>query len=456
MIKVRFAPSPTGYIHIGNARIALFNWLYARANSGKFVLRYDDTDVERTKREYVDNIMIDLEWLGIKPDEIYHQSRRVSRYHEVAEALKQSGLLYPCYETAEELERRRKIQLSRKKPPVYDRGALKLTLEDKKALEDQGRRPHWRFLLPNFEGDPLQVKRTEVHWEDIVKGEQTVDLSSLSDPVLIREDGSYLYTLPSVVDDMDMGITHIIRGDDHVTNTGAQIAIFEALGVKLPIFGHINLLSTVSGKGLSKRNGDLSIRFLREEGFESVAVQCLAVLIGTSQNVHIYPHQEALLEHFNLKDTSKSVAKFDVADLLALNSHLVHELDYDTVESRLKGLSIDGEKAEYFWNVIKSNVDKVNDAVFWWKIIHDDQNFGAVPLEDHAFVRQSVHFLPEGECDEESWRMWTMALKEETGRKGRDLFMPLRQALTGTDHGPEMGKILQLLGRKKVIKRLTM
>ncbi|WP_455482437.1 glutamate--tRNA ligase [Bartonella sp. B35(2025)] len=455
MIKVRFAPSPTGYIHIGNTRTALFNWLYAQANNGTFVLRYDDTDVERSKQEYVDGIMVDLEWLGIKPDEIYYQSKRVIRYHQVAEILKQSGLLYPCYETAEELERRRKIQLLRKQPPVYDRTALKLTQEDKSALESQGRRPHWRFLLPNFETDPFQTKRTEIYWEDIVKGKQTIDLSSLSDPVLIREDGSYLYTLPSVIDDIDMAITHIIRGDDHITNTGLQIALFEALNAKPPIFAHINLLATVSGKGFSKRNDDLSIRSLREEGIESIAIQCLSVLIGTSKNVHPYPNQEALLEHFNLQDTSRSVAKFDVTDLLTLNSHLVHELTYEEVKIRLKNLSIDGEKVEYFWNAIRGNIDKVNDSILWWKIINDKKIFNTVALEDRAFVRQSIDLFPEGALSDESWKIWTTALKEKTGRRGKALFMPLRQALTGMDHGPEMGKLLQLLGREKVIERLT-
>ncbi|WP_336294383.1 glutamate--tRNA ligase [Bartonella sp. CB169] len=455
MLKVRFAPSPTGYIHIGNVRIALFNWLYAQAHNGKFILRYDDTDVERSKQEYIDAIGIDLEWLGIKPDELYYQSKRFSRYDEVAETLKRCGLLYPCYETAEELDRRRKIQLSRKLPPIYDRSALKLTLEDKKAFESQGRKPHWRFLLPNFANDPLQKKRTEICWNDAVKGKQTIDLSSLSDPVLIREDGSYLYTLPSVVDDIDMAITHIIRGDDHITNTGAQIALFKALNAKLPVFGHINLLTTASGKGLSKRNNDLSIRFLREEGLESMAVQCFAVLIGTSKNVHSYPNQAALLEHFNLQDTSRSVAKFDIDDLFSLNSHLVHELTYAEVKTRLNSLSIDGEKAECFWNAIRGNINKVTDAILWWKIIHDEQNFDTVALEDRTFVKQSIHFLPDGVLNDESWKIWTKTLKKETGRSGRALFMPLRQALTGMDHGPEMGKFLQLLGREKVIKRLA-
>ncbi|WP_273760338.1 glutamate--tRNA ligase [Bartonella sp. ML70XJBT.G] len=456
MVRVRFAPSPTGYIHIGNIRSALFNWLYAQAQNGTFILRYDDTDVERSRQEYIDAIAVDLEWLNIQPDEVYYQSKRFPRYDEVAKTLKQSGLLYPCYETAEELERRRKIQLSRKLPPIYDRSALKLTAEDKKLFESQGRKPHWRFLLPNFENNPLQTKRTEICWDDAVKGKQTIDLASLSDPVLIREDESYLYTLPSVVDDIDMAITHIIRGDDHITNTGVQIALFKALGAELPIFGHFNLLTTVLGKGLSKRNNDLSIRSLRAEGFESIVIQCFAVLIGTSQNVHPYPHQTALLKHFNLQDTSRSVAKFDTADLVALNRHLVHELTYAEVKTRLESLSIKGEKAEYFWNAIRSNIDKVNDAVLWWEIIHDDKHFDTVPVEDRAFVRQSLDFLPEGVLNDESWKVWTKALKEKTGRSGKALFMPLRQALTRMDHGPEMGKLLPLLGREKIIKRLTL
>ncbi|ALE03876.1 glutamate--tRNA ligase [Bartonella ancashensis] len=455
MIKVRFAPSPTGHIHIGNIRVALFNWLYAQAHKGMFILRYDDTDFERSKKEYVDGIMVDLKWLDIHPDEIYFQSERFHRYDEVAEILKKKGLLYPCYETEEELERRRKMQILRRRPPVYDRAALKLTEGDKKLLEDQGRRPHWRFLLPNFENNPFQIKRTEVCWEDVVKGKQAVDLSSLSDPILIREDGSYLYTLPSVVDDIDMGITHIIRGDDHITNTGTQFAILKALNAQLPTVGHINLLTTVSGKGLSKRNSDLSIRSLREEGFEPAAIQCLAVLTGTSSNVQAYRDQKSLLKHFNLQNTSKSAAKFSVVDLVSLNSHFVRDLTYEEVRNRLEDLCINGEKAENFWNAIRGNIDKVNDAVLWWDIIHSSKAFGTVPLEDHVFVRQSAALLPEGALNDDSWKIWTTTLKERTGRQGRSLFMPLRQALTGREHGPEMGKILPLLGRERVINRLN-
>lgn len=295
-ITVRFAPSPTGYIHIGNTRTALFNWLFALKNNGQLILRFDDTDVERSKTEYADAIATDIEWLGIKPARIEYQSKRFAVYDAAVEKLKTAGLLYPCYETAEELERKRKLRLARRLPPVYGRDALKLTAEDRAKLEAEGQPPHWRFLLPNFKDDPFMPVRTDVHWNDIVRGPETVDLASLSDPVLVREDGTYLYTLPSVVDDIDMGITHIIRGDDHVTNSGVQISIFEALGAKAPELGHHNLLTTISGEGLSKRTGALSVGSLRRDGYEPMAVASLAVLIGTSENVVAVSDMAALAE----------------------------------------------------------------------------------------------------------------------------------------------------------------
>src|SRR6185312_15716319 len=288
-VTVRFAPSPTGLIHIGNARTALFNWLFAMKNGGRFIQRFDDTDIVRSKQEYADAILYDLHWLGIFPDATEYQSRRFDRYDAAVEKLKTAGLLYPCYETQEELELRRKIRLSRKQPPVYGREALKLTAEEREALEAEGRKPHWRFLLPNFSTHPFEPERTEVQWNDLVRGDETVDLASLSDPVLVREDGTYLYTLPSVVDDIEMGVTHIIRGNDHVTNSGVQIALFKALGAEPPVFGHHNILTTSDGEGLSKRTGALSISGLRESGIEPMAVASLAVLIGTSESVAAMP-----------------------------------------------------------------------------------------------------------------------------------------------------------------------
>lgn len=455
MTKVRFAPSPTGYIHIGNTRIALFNWLFAKKTGGQFVLRYDDTDHERSKQEYIDAIAIDLEWLGITPDQVEYQSKRFSRYDAVVEDLKTRGLLYPCYETPEELERRRKIQLSRHLPPVYGREALKLTAQEKEKYDEEGRKPHWRFLLPNFKVSPFERERTDVHWDDAVRGTQTIDLASMSDPVLVRADGTYLYTLPSVVDDIDMGITHIIRGDDHVTNTGVQIAIFEAIGAKIPTFGHINLLTTTSGEGLAKRSGALSIASLRREGYEPMAVASLAVLIGTSEDVHAYPTMEALAEHFDLKSVSKSAAKIDPADLPALNRHLIHDMPFIDAEKRLATLGINGELAEPFWNVIRSNIDKVSDAKVWWDILFDKPaDHETLSPEDADFVKKSVAFLPPEPWGEMTWKEWTEALKEKTGRKGKQLFMPLRLALTGLEHGPELAKVLPLMGKRRVEERL--
>lgn len=456
MIKVRFAPSPTGYIHIGNTRIALFNWLFAQKNGGQFVLRYDDTDRERSKQEYIDAIGVDLDWLGIKPDQVEYQSKRFPRYDAVVEDLKARGLLYACYETPDELERRRKILLSRRMPPVYGREALKLTAEEKEKYEQEGRKPHWRFLLPNFKTTPFERERTEVHWDDTVRGFQTIDLSSMSDPVLVRADGTYLYTLPSVVDDVDMGITHIIRGDDHVTNTGVQIAVFEALGAKIPTFGHINLLTTISGEGLSKRSGALSIGSLRNEGYEPMAVASLAVLIGTSEDVHAYSTMEELAAHFDLKAVSKSAAKFDPADLPALNRHLIHAIPFAKVKSRLAEQGIDGAMAEPFWEVVCGNIDKVADVKIWWDILFvapvEHEPFSA---EDANFVKNSVAFLPAEPWNEATWKEWTDALKQATGRKGKQLFMPLRLALTGLEHGPELAKLLPLMGYERVKERLV-
>lgn len=469
MIRVRFAPSPTGYIHIGNTRIALFNWLFALQHKGgktrgargekqaQFILRYDDTDTERSKQDYIDGIAEDMAWLGVKPDEIYFQSARFDRYKVITESLKEAGLLYPCYETAEELERRRKIRLSRKLPPIYGREALKLSEAEKQAFAAQGRKPHWRFLLPNHtEGDVFALQRSEVHWEDAVRGRQTVDLASVSDPVLVRADETYLYTLPSVVDDMDMGVSHIIRGDDHITNTGVQIAIFAALGASIPVFGHINLLTTASGEGLSKRKGDLSVRSLREAGFEPMAIASLAVLTGTSENVASYKTMAELAEHFSLSAVSKSAAKFDPADLLSLNRHLLHDMPFDAAAARLERLGIKGERAKPFWLAVRGNIDRLTEAKDWWPVIQDAAlKFIPASYDEAAFLRQAAALLPPEPWGGMSWAQWTNAVKEASGRKGKALFKPLRYALTGRESGPELAELLPLMGRKVVLNRLS-
>ena len=302
---VRFAPSPTGNIHIGNARPALFNWLFALKTGGRFILRFDDTDRVRSTEEYAANIAADLSWLGIRPHASFRQSDRLDRYAAAKADLVAKGLLYPCYETAEELEYARKRRLARHLPPIYDRAALKLTDADRARLEGEGRRPHWRFRLPNFDGDPLLPSRHVVHWQDLCRGEETVDLASLSDPVLIREDGTYLYTLTSVVDDIDTSVTHIIRGGDHITNTGVQIALFEALGGTVPIFAHHNLLTDATGEGFSKRTGSLSLRTLRAEGYEPEAVASLAVNVGTSHAVEKVGSLADLAADFDLAAVSR-------------------------------------------------------------------------------------------------------------------------------------------------------
>ncbi|MCK9553732.1 glutamate--tRNA ligase, partial [Aquamicrobium sp.] len=386
-ITVRFAPSPTGRIHIGNTRTALFNWLFAQKHNGRFIQRFDDTDVERSRKEYADSILYDLHWLGIFPDSIEYQSKRFDVYDQAVEKLKAAGVLYPCYETPEELDLRRKIRRTRGLPPVYGREALALTQDEIAQFEADGRRPHWRFLLPNFASDPAETQRTEVHWNDLVRGEETVDLASLSDPVLVREDGTYLYTLPSVVDDIDMGVTHVIRGDDHVTNTGVQIALFRALGAEPPVFGHHNLLTTSSGEGLSKRSGALSVESLREAGVEPMAIASLAVLIGTSENVQAIDSLAELATHFDPASTSKSAAKFDPDELFVLNRALLHRMPFEEVRDRLVLFGISDERAEAFWSAVRDNLDKLPDARDWWRIVNEG------PLEAPQFDAETLEFL---------------------------------------------------------------
>ncbi len=454
-VTVRFAPSPTGNIHIGNTRTALFNWLFALKHKGQFIQRFDDTDVGRSKQEYANAILYDLHWLGIYPDATDYQSRRFDRYDAAVERLKASGLLYPCYETAEELDLRRKVRLSRKLPPVYGREALALTSAEVAALEAEGRRAHWRFLLPNFlDGEPENTVRTEVSWNDLVRGEETVDLASLSDPVLVREDGTYLYTLPSVLDDIEMGITHVIRGDDHVTNTGVQIALFRALGAEPPAFGHHNLLTTSTGEGLSKRTGALSVGSLRDQGIEPMAVASLAVLTGTSENIVAQPTMEALAEHFDPASVSKSASKFDPDDLFVLNRALLHEMPFREARDRLAIFGVSGDRAEEFWLAVRGNIDRVQDAANWWRIVREGPaERPELSDDDRDYVRAALEHLPDEPWDKGTWKAWTEAVKAETGRKGKSLFMPLRLALTGRSAGPDLADLLPHFDRAGILAR---
>jgi glutamyl-tRNA synthetase len=437
---VRFAPSPTGLLHIGNARTAFLNALFARRERGTFILRFDDTDLERSRPEFAQAIEEDLVWLAIPPDRVVRQSERFDLYASVAERLKAMGRLYACYETPDELERRRRRQLGRGLPPIYDRAALKLTDEERAKLEAEGRRPHWRFLLDH---------RT-VAWGDLVRGDSHVDCASLSDPVLVREDGSYLYTLPSVADDIDLEVTHVIRGEDHVTNTAVQIQIFEALGAAAPAFAHHNLLTTASGEGLSKRLGHLSLRGLREAGLEPQAVASLAVLVGTAATVRPIASLDELARLIDFAHISRAPAKFDESELEHLNAKLVHAMTYDEVRERLAALGVGGGEA--FWNAIRTNLTKVSEAADWWPVV--DGPITPV-IADPGLVGTAADALPSDPWDGSTWKTWTDAVKERTGAKGKALFMPLRLALTGREHGPELAPLMPLIGRGKAKRRLN-
>jgi glutamyl-tRNA synthetase len=439
---VRFAPSPTGRIHIGNARTALLNWLFAHTRGGTFILRFDDTDRERSKAEYAEAIEADLAWLGIRPDLVRRQSERMGTYGAAAAKLRDLGRLYPAYETAEELERRRKLQQARGLPPIYDRAALRLSADQRAALEASGRRPHWRFRL----------EPTVVRWDDIVRGESHIDSGSLSDPVLIREDGTYLYTLPSVVDDIDFGVTHVIRGEDHVTNTAVQIQIFEALAGAAPRFGHHNLLTDAGGGGLSKRSGALSIAALRTKGVESLAVAALAVMVGSAEAVRPVASLDELAGLVDLSQLSHGSARFDEAELDALSARTLHRLPYAAVAGRLSALGVTGENAEALWLAVRDNLSRIEDAAAWRQVAEGEVE----PIvEEPDYLKFAASCAPEGPWDQSTWSAWTGRLKEITGRKGRALFHPLRLALTGREAGPDLGPLLPLIGRARALARLS-
>jgi len=436
-VVVRFAPSPTGRLHVGNARGALLNWLFARKAGGSFLLRLDDTDTARSTEEFAKGIEADLRWLGLDWDRYAKQSDRFALYTEATEKLKASGRLYPCYETPEELQLRRKIQLSQKKPPVYDRAALKLTAEDRAKLEAEGRQPHWRFRL-----DPGTVV-----WDDIIHGRVEIDMASLSDPVLVRSDGYPLYTLSSVVDDGDLKISHVIRGEDHVTNTAAQIQLFEALGYAVPTFGHFSLLLDAEGGGLSKRLGSLSLADLRAQGVEPMALNSLLARLGSADPVEAQADVRALVAGFDLSRFSRAPARLDPQDLERLNATLLHGMDFNAVRDRLPSGA-----TEAFWLAIRGNLGRLSEAADWWPVVSGE--IDAVQ-EDAAVLAAAVEALPPEPWDATIWKAVTQAVTAKTGAKGKALFHPLRLALTGRDKGPEMAALLPLIGRERAVKRLT-
>ncbi|MET0314328.1 MAG: glutamate--tRNA ligase [Hansschlegelia sp.] len=439
----RFAPSPSGYLHLGNARTLLLNALPAR-QSGRFILRLDDTDAARVRPEFVEGIREDLEWLGIVPDEEHSQSERTTVYQSAFDRLRAAGRVYPGYETPEELDRARRLARASGRPPVYDRRALKLTEADKAALEAEGRRPHWRFRLSDG----------RIGWEDGFRGAQEIDLSSLSDPILVRDDGAFLYVFTSVVDDADLGVTRVVRGEDHVTNTAVQLDLFAALGSPAPAFAHHNLLTTPDGEGLSKRQGSLSLRSLRETGVEPLAVAAYASLIGSSEAVRPVASLDALAAIVAEARPSRAPARIDSAELAALSAKTLHGLPFETVSARLAVLGVGGGEA--FWETVRGNLATLDEVADWWRI-------ATVSLKDNAerpepesvpLLAEAARLLPPEPWDETTWKAWSSAVAAATGEKGRALFQPLRLALTGWPHGPELAKLLPFIGRERALARL--
>lgn len=460
-IKVRFAPSPTGYLHVGNVRTALVNALFVHKNNGHFLLRIDDTDTERSKSEYEAAIKEDLAWLGITWHSLEKQSDRFGRYDMAADNLRKQNRLYACYETPEELDVQRKMLASRGLPPIYNRAALKLTDEQKQKYESEGRKPHYRFLLND----------EEITWNDLIRGNVTMKATSMSDPVLIREDGVPLYTLASVVDDGEMDITHVIRGEDHVSNSAVQIQIFEALGYKAPSFAHMALLKTKDGE-LSKRLGGNDIRGLRDAGMFPMAINSLLAKMGTSDAVEAFADMEALAAGFDFAKFGRAPANYDTAELEKLNEKLLHQLPFAAVKNQLAFAD------EHFWLSVRANLKNITEAKQWWDILHGDikpvwdiaQEVSMSPIEaiqrhgavfedfvefDKEYLNTALALLPAGDWDETTWSKWTKAIAASTGRKGRELFQPLRFALTAKKHGPEMKLLLPLLGHQKAVERLS-
>lgn len=435
-VTTRFAPSPTGTLHVGNVRTALHNWLLAKQAGGRFLLRIDDTDAERSREEYVDAIRADLAWLGLVPDGEERQSARFNLYEREFQRLVAAGRVYRCYETSQELDLKRKVLLGRGLPPIYDRAALKLSEADHAAKAAAGERPHWRFLLDHEQ---------PIEWTDGIRGAQHFDPRQMSDPVVRRADGSWLYMLPSAIDDFDMGITDVLRGEDHVSNTATQVQMFSALGAAPPRFAHEALLVGSEGK-LSKRLGSLGMAELREAGIEPQAVIALLARLGTSDPVDPALDADDLAASFSLAHFGRAPARFDEAELARVNAAVVHRLPFDSVAEHLpNGMD------EAAWATIRPNLSRLSEAADWWQVVTGPVAAPAQSDEDRAYLAAAAAVLEQVGAD---WAALTAALKEQTGRKGKPLFLPLRQALTGQDHGPEMAALLPLIGKDAAIERL--
>jgi len=438
-VLTRFAPSPTGKLHVGNIRTALHNWLWARKSGGRFMLRIDDTDAERSEEHFVEAIRADLAWLGLVPDGEECQSARFALYEARFAALRDAGHVYPAYETAQELDLKRKIAAGRGLPPVYDRAALALSDAERAAFEAEGRAPHWRFKLDH--GAPIA-------WDDLIRGHQRFDPATMSDPVIRRADGSWLYMLPSAIDDAEMGVTHVVRGEDHVSNTALQLQMFAAMGSAAPAFAHEALLIGSEGK-LSKRLGSLGVESFREMGIEPEAVRALLARIGTSLPVEPLIDTDILIATFDFGRFGRAPARFDEAELAALNARIVHQLDFDSVAARLPdGMERDG------WEAVRPNLSTIAEAADWWHVIEGPIHVATEPA-DADFLAEAARVAGEIDWSADPWHALTGALKTNSGRSGKALFLPLRRALTGLDHGPDMKALLPLIGRERAIERLS-
>ncbi|MDA9623506.1 glutamate--tRNA ligase [Rhodobiaceae bacterium] len=439
-IITRFAPSPTGLLHVGNIRTALFNYLFSLKDAGEFILRIDDTDTERSKIEYADQILRDLDWLGIKLDKIYKQSERIEIYNKYFQELIDNNLIYKCFESPEELDTKRKRLVARRMPPIYDRSSLYLSESEIKKYLDEGRKPYWRFKLSG--------KR--INFEDLIRGNVSVDTSAQSDPVIVREDGGFLYNLPSVIDDIEMGITNIIRGEDHVTNSAIQVEMFRSLGKEAPVFGHHPLLVDENGDPFSKRNSAVSIKGLMEDNYEPMAINSLNASIGTSIEINTFKSLNDIADRINLNQVARAPARFSINQLSKLNSDILSQLDNKIISKRLSIKNINFD--EKIWNVIKSNIDNLSEYEKWDKIIK-----GSIKTDnlDSDYMKLAESLLPPEPWDEDTWGKWISRIKEISDKKGKDLFLPLRMAITGQSYGPELKNIILLMGYDKIKYRLS-
>ena len=438
-VVTRFAPSPTGRLHVGNIRAALLNWLWARRHGGRFVLRIDDTDAARSEERFVGSIRSDLAWLGLIPDAEVRQSQRNGLYRSRFDALVAAGRIYPAYETAQELDLKRKVAAGRGLPPIYDRAALALSKTERARLEEEGVRPHWRFLLDHD---------ATIEWDDLIRGPQRFDPRTMSDPVIRRADGSWLYMLPSAIDDVDMGITHVVRGEDHVSNTALQLQMFAAMDAPPPRFAHAALMVGAEGK-LSKRLGSIGVDEFRAAGIEPEAIVALLARLGTSDPIEPLADRAPIIGAFDLAKLGRAPARFDDTELAALNAKIVHQLDYDRVAERLPpAMRRDG------WEAVRANLSRVEEAGDWWQVIEGPVDAVRDPGDD-AFLAAAASAAAAIDWDDDPWHALTASLKQTTGRSGKALFLPLRRALTGRDHGPDMARLLPLIGRDRSIARLN-